>query len=211
MSKYTTELRWWCETATSKTGEDAITAAAPLLFNFSFPFYDAAQLTDFETKIIRHFWTREIGSETFGLFQLRLHDTIVTLAPQFNKMYVAAATSFNFLNTDDSTEAESNNATGTATASGNSSGTSLTTHSDTPQGSLANFEDNKYLTDAQRNTASNDTGSSSNSTATSATNRSRTGRAGQSPARLLQDYYDSIFNVDAWVMEQLDPLFMQIW
>lgn len=130
MSKYTTELRFICETlagGTESVGYDdtnaIIETARPLIFNFNYPIFDNNYKSVLETKIIKHFYTREIGAETYGLFHLWLDTKMNEIMPYYNKLYETTLLSFNPLYdidvyTDASTEGQKK---------GTESGTSSTT------------------------------------------------------------------------------------
>lgn len=71
MSKYTTEVRFICETAaglTESSGGDSVNSiiqkAAPIIFNFPFPIFDENYRNVLEQKILKHYYTREIAFET---------------------------------------------------------------------------------------------------------------------------------------------------
>lgn len=105
MSKYTTELRFICEQLTSQTESqdnthtDAIiTAAAPLIFTFNFPIFDNTYKQELEEKIIRHYYTREIGFETYGLFKLKLETKLNEIMPYYNQLYESAMLTLDPLN-----------------------------------------------------------------------------------------------------------------
>lgn len=94
MSKYTTELRFICESLIgldesvgNKKTEEVINKARPLIFNFSFPIFESGYAVGLENKIIDHFYFREIGYETFGLWQNRLHMKLNEIMPYYNKLY----------------------------------------------------------------------------------------------------------------------------
>ena len=80
MSKYTTELRFICETLAGLKESvgyadtaHVIEQAAPIIFSFPFPIDDEAYRPILERKIIRHYYTREISEETVcGNFALKL-------------------------------------------------------------------------------------------------------------------------------------------
>lgn len=57
------------------------------LFDFDYPFFDETKRKEFETKFIIHFYMREIGAETVGLFKLRLEDYLLLNMPYWNKMF----------------------------------------------------------------------------------------------------------------------------
>ena len=102
MSKYTTEVRYICEVAagltesTSYTGvEDVIKKALPVVFDFSFPIFDESYRSVLETNILKHFYTREIGLETVGLWKLKLNTKLNEIMPYFNQLYTSQLYAFN--------------------------------------------------------------------------------------------------------------------
>ena len=102
MSKYTTELRYVCETyAGYNESQDRykvaeiIEKARPKLFDFDYPIYDEAYRAVLETKIIKHYYLREIGAETVGVFKLFLDRTLNEIMPYYNKMYESANLEYN--------------------------------------------------------------------------------------------------------------------
>lgn len=108
MSKYTTELRYICETEAgldeSKGYNDVnqiIELARPKIFNFSYPIYDESYKSVLETKILKHFYTREIGLETVGLWKLKLDTKMNEIMPYYNQLYKSTLLEFNPLWTDD--------------------------------------------------------------------------------------------------------------
>lgn len=102
MSKYTTEVRFICE---QKAGlsesvdgagvEEVISSALPHIFNFDFPIFDEEYRPILETKILRHFYTREIGFETYGLWHLKLKTKLNEIMPLYNKYYESELLEFN--------------------------------------------------------------------------------------------------------------------
>ena len=102
MSKYTTELRFICETEAGKTEsvglskvDEVITAALPHIFDFDFPIFDENYRVPLETKIIRHYYTREIGLETYGLWKLKLQTKLNEIMPYYNKLYESELYTYN--------------------------------------------------------------------------------------------------------------------
>ena len=102
MSKYTTELRYICEHEAGlkesvgyKGVSDVIKKARPKVFDFSYPIFDAAYKPTLETKILKHFYTREIGLETYGLWKLKLDTKMNEIMPYYNKLYKTELIEFN--------------------------------------------------------------------------------------------------------------------
>lgn len=102
MSKYTTEVRFICESEAglieSKGFNDIdtiLTQAAPKIFNFDFPVFDEEYRLPLEKSILRHFYTREICEETVGLWKLRLCDKLNLIMPKYNKLFESELLIFN--------------------------------------------------------------------------------------------------------------------
>lgn len=93
MSKYTTQIRYICETYAGFTEsqgypiKDILTAAAPKVFGFEWPIFDEEYRLPLEIKILKHYYTREIGAETPGLFTLWLDATMNEIMPLYNQLY----------------------------------------------------------------------------------------------------------------------------
>ena len=62
-----------------------IPKAAPILFDFNFPIFDEQYRNVLLTKIIKHYYTREIGEETLGLFKLRFDTRLTKSCPTTTK------------------------------------------------------------------------------------------------------------------------------
>lgn len=194
MSKYTTELRYICEAQAGRTESvdynsvaSVIEAARIHIFNFTYPYYDAEQKQRTETNILRHFYTMEIGEETYGLWKMRLEDKMNIIMPYYVKMFETAALEFDPLvdvdlreTLDEDTASHSegtSNVTNSSVQNDNNSSEVITdqddsvtrTHSafnsdnrsgndetknkysETPQGSIQNLENDRYLTNASIN------------------------------------------------------------
>ena len=194
MSKYTTEVRYICESAVGlqesvgyKNVKDILIQAAPKVFDFDFPIFDEAYRLALEIKILRHYYTREICAETVGLWKLWLEDKLNMIMPYYNQLYKSALLEFNpfydvDITRDHKREVEgetSNEQVEDATvvddgeSTTTSSGNSWDLYSDTPQGGLTGLIDdddpltvNNYLTNARRNIDSNSSTTESDNTQT---------------------------------------------
>ena len=108
MSKYTTEVRFICETAAGLTDsgdfddiDDILDVARTKVFNFTYPIFDDNYRENLEKKILLHFYTREIGDETVGLWKLHLRSKLYDIMPYYNKLYESELLKFNpFYDTD---------------------------------------------------------------------------------------------------------------
>ena len=177
MSKYTTELRFICETyagleesADRDNVNNIIATSLPKLFNFDYPIFDENYREVLETKIVRHYYTREIGYETVGRWKLALEAKLNEIMPYYNKLYRSELLDFNPLythnitksghRTDDKTTSQNtedhHNITRTNEKHESSSGTNQNTNymleSDTPQGGLVGLDNETYLSQANKTT-----------------------------------------------------------
>ena len=187
MSKYTTEVRYICEeyfggntSLNYPSINDVIQKALPKIFDFDFPIFDENYRNVLESKIIKHFYTREIGFETVALWKLKLQTKLQEIMPFYNQYYESALLDYNPLQTTnittksnrktDSTSSDNRNkntkTTGTDTTNTLSDSTDTThnkstektngnkwdLYSDTPQGGLTGVENETYLTNARKNT-----------------------------------------------------------
>ena len=121
MSKYTTEVRWICEQAYNKLAEEnplfpplneaslnSIIAAGcdnifwknseadiEMNYNNEFPIYDETHRLELCFKIIKHYYTREIAAETFGLWKLWINERMNEIMPYYNQLYESADVKYN--------------------------------------------------------------------------------------------------------------------
>ena len=102
MAKYTTEVRTICESYSGLTAsvgysqiEKVIEKSKEKIFDFDFPIFDERYRSVIETKILKHFYTREIGLETVGLWKLKLNVKMNEIMPYYNQMYKSALLEFN--------------------------------------------------------------------------------------------------------------------
>lgn len=211
MSMYTTELRYICESyagLTESAGynniENVIKKALPKIFDFDFPIFDEDYRAVIETKIIKHYYTREISEETVGLWKLRLNTKMNEIMPYYNQLYKAWSVDFNPLyDTDITTEHTLDNESTQTT-----SGKSTDRFSDTPQGSLQNIENNTYLSNA----TIVDSNASGTSNSTDEYLEKITGKRGSmSYSKMLDEYRESLINIDLMIIVDLKDLFFKLW
>lgn len=156
MSKYTTEVRYICEHFSGLSEsvgygdvEQVIKNCLPKVFDFNFPIFDESYRTVLETKILRHYYTREIGLETVGLWKLKLNTKLNEIMPYYNQLYKSELIEFNPLYDVDLTRDRIVKGTGTKDTenSENRSGKSSTDNSQ----STENTYDNTVSDDGSRN------------------------------------------------------------
>lgn len=183
MSKYTIEVRYICESASGlkeskgqSSVNEILSKSVDKVFDFDFPIFDENYRFNLEKKILKHYYTREIGEETVGLWKLRLDTKLNEIMPYYNQLYKSELLEFNPLYTSNLTRSGNKKGNVNSTDNGNSSfsegsnennkmnSTNNETtgqtraYSDTPQGSIVNVDNNSYLTNYTK-----DSGNSSGS------------------------------------------------
>lgn len=227
MSKYTTEVRFICEVNADETEsvgysniDDVLEKSWNKIFDFNFPIFDENYRKPLCIKILKHYYTREIGEETVGLWKLRLNTRMNEIMPYYNQLYKAWAKEFNPLYDIDLTRKHTlervGNTEGKQNSETESNGTTRDLYSDTPQGGLQNVENETYLTNA-RKIMSNETVTGDNTytqdiKSTDDYIENVTGKSGgASYSKMLNEYREALINIDMMVINDLNNLFMLIW
>lgn len=195
MSVYTTQVRFICEAEAGlkkSVGYDdvetVIQNAIPKIFSFDWPIFDETYRNVLETKILKHYYTREIGLETYGLWKLKLDTKLNEIMPYYNQLYRSTLLEFNPFYDVDLTRNHTGKKTGTEALKGNvdingqvivdnhgnvnttdnttvnntTTSDNLDKYSATPQGGLDNLKNDKYLTNARMITDANNSNGTTN-------------------------------------------------
>lgn len=114
MSKYTTEVRYICESYAGLTESagfnsvnEIIELAIPKIFNTSeIPMFkgetEEHRALLFK-KILLHYYSREIGYETVGLWKLKLNTKLMEIMPYYNQLYESELVKYDPLKNVDNT------------------------------------------------------------------------------------------------------------
>ena len=219
MSKYTTEVRYICEQMSGLTDSvgydgvnDVINNAWNKVFDFDFPIFDENYRSVLCKKILLHYYTREISDETVGLWKTHLWAKLNLIMPYYNKLYQSALLEFNPLYDIEYWRKTDRKTDGTGTSDTTNNGVARNLYSDTPQGGLEGVESERYLT-----TASKDITNSNENTSTGFNNTDDFlehvwgKQTGVSFSKLLQEYRKTFINIDEQIIEELRPLFFNLW
>ena len=235
MSKYTTEVRFICE---SKSGlevsggygdvDSIIANSWDKIFTTKVDFFDEDYRSFICCKILKHYYLREICCETVGIWKLWMNERLEYVMPYYNQLYESAKLEFNPLHDVDITRThnKTNNETTNGKhdsenkVTGSSNSTTRDLYSDTPQGAITGLENEKYLTNARKVTDggnyNNTTNSkeSMNSTVNGLENYDEkvTGKQGtESYSSLLNKYRETFLNIDMQLINEFDDLFFGLW
>ena len=198
-----------------------------------YPIYNEEHRETLNNMIINHYLMSEIGQETPELFRIYLNNTMNEIMPRYNLMYKALDEYYeqqSLLGNIDLTTTETISGTNNQTNSGtdtvknyiNQSGKNIVM--DTPQGELAlqdidaqtvyateatiskaiaNGDDNKTITEH---------GAIVDSISTQTrTNHVHGNNGGKYSLDIINQMNDSIYNVDAQIIKELQPLFFGLY
>lgn len=193
MSKYTTEVRFICE---SKSGlaeskgcdnvDEVLEKSWNKIFTTNCAFFDESYRSVLCKKILKHYYLREICSETVGIWKLWLNTKLEEIMPYYNQLYESAKIEFNPMQdvnltrehkrteneTSSGNRSATNNIVNNVTSNGTSNRTTTSNankkdlYSDTPQGGLNGIENETYLTNARKITDSINESDESNANTT---------------------------------------------
>lgn len=213
MSKYTTELRYLEEMKYDYGQND-------------YPIFDENYREVLNKKIKDHYYVREIGFETAGLFRLNFISLMNEIMPKYNILYQAQAKLLedmdNLYNNVDLKEtlereqAQSGNTQSNAQSNTETNGKNL--FQDTPQGSLdlTDLENQVYATNVTFDKADGETISSdkvqSEGNATENYIKKIVGTNGRKyKIEIYKEIINSIQNIDLMIIKELNVLFMGIY
>lgn len=171
------------------------------------------------SKIVDHYYMREIGYETIGLFKHYAKVYMQEIMERYLPLIYSASINYDPLVNVDYTETFERNITGSGEASSTSSNeaSGLSVNSDTPQGNIskANILAGSYASNTGASeTESSISDSSSNSNQTDETYSKRVkGNSGVSATaqKMVEQYRENIIAIDEKIIKELDKLFMGLY
>lgn len=171
------------------------------------------------SKIIDHYYMREIGYETIGLFKHYAKVYMQEMMERYLPLIYSNCIEYNPLVNVDYEETFTRNITGSgeSESSSTNSASGLSVNSDTPQGEIskANILAGNYASNTGASeTESNISDSSSNSNTTDETYSKKVkGNSGVSATaqKMIQQYRENIIAIDEQIIKELDKLFMGLY
>ena len=247
MSKYTTEVRFICENKSglsesvgASSVDNVIANSWNKVITSNFDIFDESYRQVLVSKVLKHYYLREIGSETVGIWQLWMNTKFEEIMPYYNQLYKSALLDFNPFYDVDVTRSHkgSGSTTGSVTgnvdtktvsstdSSGNTSSESWNLYSDTPQGGVSGIENEQYLTDARKvsesgsshdmitgnSTVGSDSKQDSTGSSTEEWVESVKGKQGSGNySDLLKKFRETMLNIDLMVIGEFEDLFLCVW
>lgn len=170
-------------------------------------------------KIVNHYYMREIGQETIGLWIHYVKDTMELLMEEYLPLIYSASISYDPLINVDYTETFTRTAnvdnTGESISNSTNSGNSIGINSDTPQGRVtkASILAGNYATATQGTETESQIDNTTNTTSGSESEEEYTkrmvGNSGVSATaqKMIEQYRDNIRAIDREIIEKLEYCF----
>ena len=171
------------------------------------------------SKIVDHYYMREIGYETIGLFKHYAKVYMQEIMERYLPLIYSNSIEYNPLVNVDYTETFTRNINGSgeSESSSSNSASGLSVSSDTPQGQItkANILAGNYASNTGASeTESSITDSSSNSNQTEETyTKNVKGNSGVSATsqKMIEQFRQNIITIDSDIIRELDKLFMGLY
>lgn len=174
-------------------------------------------------RIVDHFYMREIGQETIGLFKHYAKVEMQEIMEEYLPLIYSASINYDPLINVDYTESFSRTAnvdnSGTSSSTSSNESSSLGVNSDTPQGQISknsilagNYASSTAATESD-SSIENSTETSSGSESEEEYTKRIVGNSGVSATaqKMIEQYRDNIRAINKEIIEKLEPLFMGLY
>lgn len=201
MSTYTTELRWVIE-----QGMD--------IGLKEYPIFDESYRDKLNKKIIEHYYFREIGFETVGLFKRFLNRKMNEIMPYYNQLYKSELIKIEPLTRIDLWEKFERVDDGEFTGEMHDGVDNFSIYSDTPQNMVQTelIQSNEWATNANKEHNSEETTTQQNTSNHLEHVKHNAGNdARRTDSEMLMEYRKTFLNIDMMIINELESCFMQIW
>lgn len=174
-----------------------------------YPIFDEDYRPVLNQKILDHFYESEIGFETAALFRKFLRTKMNEIMPKYNLLYAQDGLYDAIIGNVNLQERMDKDSRSTASTNGLTKSKNL--FQDTPQGPLkhTDIDDQTYATNM--NLDKGETSSTATGTSTEGYLKKLVGSNGsRSTIELLNNFRNSIINIDMMIIDELEELFMGI-
>lgn len=232
MAKYTTSVRTICEfnggydeSVGYNDVNDVIEKARQNIFSFNYPIFDQSYKALLEAKILKHYYTREIGLETVGLWKLKLDTKLNEIMPYYNQLYESTLLEFNPLydvdlerthsikgNTDknefgdnviNETQNGSINVTGSRDDYGSISNTGKSDTDNTHDGKVTGYE-NSESTDVSDSTLERKGQNTTTNSGTVSNEKTHSDKYADTPQGTIKNLEDDVYLTNARMIDDKD-------
>ena len=162
--------------------------------------------------IVNHYYMRELGQETIGLFKHTAKYTMEELMEEYLPLIYSASIEYDPLVNVDYTETFTRNANVDNTGQSSSNSSSLGVNSDTPQGQISKsgILAGDYASSTGASEIESTTNTISGSESTEDYTKRMKGNSGVSATaqKMIEQYRNNIRAINKEIIDRLEPLFM---
>lgn len=160
MAIYTKEVQTICEQYSGITGDgnygnvaEIISGALSKVFDFEYPIFDENYKSVLETKILKHYYTREIADINVGKWKLWLNTRLNEIMPYYNQLYKSELINIQPLVTSNYNKTHQDSGGDVRTVEEQNGGTINTTSEGTNGGTVNTTVDGSLSRENEKNTA----------------------------------------------------------
>lgn len=194
--------------------EEMIRNACPKIFNFDYEIFNQDYKLTLESNIIRHYYMREISTETVALWQLYLSSWFHENMPKYNLLYKAIDENFNPIGNYNLNRKNTTEHLGTIDhiTKGENANENINKFSQTPQNGLQDIKADRYLTTATINEDKQklDTTNTDKYNNSDKTSENISGLSGITAGEAVEKFRQ-FHTVDKLIIDELSPLFFGLW
>ena len=167
------------------------------------------------TRIVEHFYTREIGTDAVGQFMLFAKDKMNEIMETYAPLIYSASIKYDPLVNVNFTESYTGSSDSKSNSTSNSNGSGLTVNSDTPQGQINKSQilQGRYASSTGANETENKVQDESSNTGNENYIKTTKGNSGVSATsqKMIEQYRDIIRAINTEIVYELEPLFMGLY
>ena len=189
-------------------------AATDIIFDFEYPLSLNVNKKDFETMILKKFYTRRIGYETYTIWKMKLEVKLNEIMPTYNKLFDAMSNWDLFKDGENYTRTIKDIKEGTqntTTASDiTNSVDNIRKFSSLPQNEIQDIENNSYMTDYTHETNSGNshsTGTGTNNTNENSDTLERFEKDVGNKIEIYNRFLENRNHIMSLIYKELDVLF----
>ena len=173
---------------------DLPSVASPMVFDFSYPLSTKVNKQDFETMILKKFFNRRIGYETYTSWKMALDVKLNEIMPTYNKLF-DALDSWDLFKDGENYTRTIDNTTGTET-----NNTNTVKNSNLPQNEIQEIDDGNYMTNYTKAT-NNGKGSGTSKTT------EKYEKDSDNKLEIYNSFLQNRANIMSLIFKDLDSLF----
>ena len=172
------------------------------------------------SKIVDHYYMREIGYETIGLFKHYAKVYMQEIMERYLPLIYTNSIEYDMLSNVDYEETFTRNiqGSGESESSSSNSASGLSVNSDTPQGQITkenilagNYASNTGASETESSISDNSSTSNTTDETYSKKIKGNNGGLGDTSQKLIRQYRENIIAIDEQIIKELDKLFMGLY